>query len=69
MTVEQRKIELIRWITNLSDGPLLDRVDDLRKAVSEKVPDPVMRLLELSAAAAPSELVEHSSVKELLKRK
>ncbi|MBS1569559.1 MAG: hypothetical protein JST45_08960 [Bacteroidetes bacterium] len=69
MTLEQRKIELIRWITTLKDGILLDRMDDLRKAGSAEVPDAILRLLELSSAAAPGALVKHTSAKELLKRK
>ena len=69
MTMEQRKIELIRWITTLKDGILLDRVEDLRKAGSAEVPDSVLRLLELSSTAAPGTLVKLTSAKELLKRK
>lgn len=69
MTLEQRKIELIRWITTLKDGILLDRVEDLRKAGSAEVPDAVLRLLELSSTAAPDTLVKHTSAKELLNRK
>jgi hypothetical protein len=42
MTLEQRKIELIRWIMNLSDGSLLDRMDELRKvAAGTFTPDDV----------------------------
>lgn len=69
MTLEQRKIELIRWITNLSDGSLLDRVDDLRKVSSEKLPDTIMQLLEISSSVDATQLVEHTTVKDMLKRK
>lgn len=69
MTVEQRKIELIRWITGLNDGSVLDRVDELRKVASGDVPDSIMQLLKISAAADPSQLVEHTTAKDLLKRK
>ena len=69
MTLEQRKIELVRWITTLKDHARPDRMDDLRKAGSADVPDALLRLLELSPKAAPGTLVKHSSAKELLKRK
>ena len=69
MTVEQRKIELIRWITTLSDGSLLDRMDDLREVSNGKVPDAIMQLLEISSSVDPSQLVEHTTAKDLLKRK
>lgn len=68
MTVEQRKIELIRWITSLNDGSMLDRMDELRKVSSGEVPDSIMQLLEISANADPSQLVEHMKAKDLLKR-
>ena len=67
MTSEQRKIELVRWITTLKDGILPYRVDDLRKAGSADVPDALLQLLRLSSKAAPEALVEHTSAKELLK--
>lgn len=69
MTMEQRKIELIRWITNLNDGSMLDRMDELRQLAAGTVPDTILRLLEISSSAAPSTLVDHTSAKELLKRK
>jgi len=67
MTLEQRKIELIRWITNLSDGSMLDRMDELRKVATGTVPDSILRLLEISSSADPSKLVDHTTAKDLLK--
>ena len=69
MTVEQRKIELIRWITGLNDGSVLDRMDELRKVSSGELPDSILQVLKLSAAAGPSELIKHTTAKDLLKRK
>ena len=69
MTLEQRKIDLISWITSLNDSSVLDRMDELRRFSIGKVPDSIMQLLELSAAADPSKLMEHTTAKELLKRK
>lgn len=69
MTLEQRKIELIRWITDLSDGSMLDRMDELRKVAAGTVPDTILRLLEISSSTDPSKLVDHTTAKDLLKGK
>ncbi len=69
MTVEQRKIELIRWITGLNEGSVLDRMDELRKTSSGELPASILQVLKLSDAAEPSELIKHTTAKDLLKRK
>ncbi|HMN06768.1 MAG TPA: hypothetical protein PKD45_13685 [Flavobacteriales bacterium] len=69
MTIEERKIELIRWIADLKDGSMLDRMDELRRVGSETVPEGIMHLLEVSSAADPSKLVEHTTAKDLVGRK
>lgn len=69
MTIEQRKIELIRWITDLKDGSMLDRMDELRQVSATTVPQGIMHLLEISSAADSSTLVEHTTAKELVGRK
>lgn len=69
MTIEERKIELIRWITDLKDGSMLDRMDELRQAASGTVPEGIMHLLEASSAADSPTLVDHTTAKDLVKRK
>jgi len=67
MTVEQRKIELINWITNLKNENLLDRMEELKIDESKDIPAEILSLLELSSNADESELIEHTSVRDLLK--
>jgi hypothetical protein len=67
MTVEQRKIELINWITNLKNENLLDRMEELKIDESKDIPAEILSLLELSSNADDSELIEHTSVRDLLK--
>lgn len=70
MTIAQKKIELIQWITELEDENLVDSLDDFRKNnLEEVIPDPIKLLLELSKSTPDEKLIPHTSVRELLKRK
>lgn len=69
MTIEERKIELIRWIADLKDGSMLDRMDELRQVSAGTVPEGIMHLLEASSSADPSTWVDHTTAKDLVRRK
>ncbi len=65
MTVEQRKIELINFITSLDNESLLIRMEELVQASKTDIPDSILRLLELSDKS--TNWTEHKSVREFLK--
>jgi len=69
MTIEQRKLELITWITAIQNEDLLDRIEDFRDNPDEKLPNTILELLHESSAAKPEDCVEHTSARELLGRK
>ncbi|MEP0711986.1 hypothetical protein [Algoriphagus sp.] len=70
MTIAQKKIELIQWITELEDENLVDSLADFRKNKREQsLPDPIKKLLELAKSTPDEKLIPHTSVRELLNRK
>ena len=69
MTIEQRKLELINWITAIENEDLLDRIEDFRNNPDEKLPNTILELLHESSSAKPEDCIEHTSARELLGRK
>lgn len=70
MNIEQKKIELIHWITEMEDEDLVDSLEVFRKEKSHgALPDPIKKLIELSKATPDEELIPHTSARELLNRK
>ena len=69
MTIEQRKLELITWITAIQNEDLLDRIEDFRDNTDEKLPNTILELLHESSSAKPEDCIEHTSARELLGRK
>lgn len=68
MTSEQRKINLINWINNLEDEFLLQKMEELKENSSNKIPNDILSLLENSNNSSKSELIEHTSAKDLLNK-
>ena len=66
MTVEQRKIELINWITELKNESLITRMEELKIDSFRNIPKEIISLLDTSNAAKQSELVEHTTTRDLL---
>lgn len=69
MTIEQRKLELITWITAIQNEDLLDRIEDFRDNPEEKLPNTILELLHESSSAGLEDCIEHTSARELLGRK
>ena len=63
MTLEQRKIDLINWITNIKNESYLVRLEGLRKDDDSNLPSEVFEVLEKSASISKEHLVKHTSVK------
>lgn len=69
MTIEQRKLELINWITAIQNEDLLERIEDFRHNPEPEIPDAILELLRESSAAELKDCTEHTSARELLGRK
>lgn len=68
MTIEQRKISIINWITNLQDEHLLSKIEDFRRDSLDNLPKEIIKLLELADAEDERNLIEHTSSREILKK-
>ena len=66
MTIEQRKKELISWITDLKNESLINRMEELKKGSLSNIPKEIISLLDTSNAVNQSELVEHTTSKDML---
>lgn len=69
MTIEQRKISLINWITNLNDEEVINKIEDFRKSSLDDLPKEIVELLKISDAESIDDCIEHTSVRDLLKKK
>lgn len=66
MTIEQKKISLINWITNLEDEKTLDLIAKVQKSSFEELPKAIIKLLKLADEEPEEKLVKHSSSKDIL---
>lgn len=69
MTIEQRKDNLISWVTGLKNEALIYRLEELKKESQAKLPDQILSLLDSSNSVDVSELTEHTNSRDLLKGK
>ena len=69
MTIEQRKLELITWITAIQSEDLLERIEDFRNNPEAEIPNTILELLHESSSAKLEDCIEHTSARELLGRK
>ena len=69
MTIEQRKLELITWITSIQSEDLLDRIEGFRNVPEQEIPNTILELLHESSSAKLEDCIEHTSARELLGRK
>ena len=68
MTIEQRKQELIQWISGIEREDIILRIEDFRNNPEPEIPDTILKLLEASRRIKPEDCIEHTSVRELLGR-
>ena len=69
MTIEQRKLELITWITSIQREDVIERIEEFRNNPESAMPEVILELLHQSSAAKPEDCVEHTSTRQLLGRK
>ena len=67
MTIEQKKISLINWITNLEDEEVLDKIAGIQKLSMDELPDAIVELLKMADSEPEENLNPHTSVRDLLK--
>ena len=65
MTIDEKKIALINWITTLEDEVVLDQIVSLKKSSFVELPDAIVKLLQVSEAEPEDSLVKHTSVRNL----
>ncbi len=69
MTIEQRKLELITWITSIQSEDVINRIENFKKNPNSEIPDTILELLRESSSAEQEDCIEHTSARELLGRK
>ncbi len=69
MTIEQKKISLINWITNLEDEGILDKIVGLQKSSLDDLPDAIVQLLKMADSEPEENLVKHTSTRDILNMK
>lgn len=69
MTLEQRKIELINWITAIQQEDVIERIENFKNSPEPEIPDTILELLHESSSAKLEDSIEHTSARELLGRK
>lgn len=69
MTIEQRKISLINWITNLDDETVINQIEGYRKTSINFLPKEIVELLNISAAEPVEDCIEHTSAQDILNMK
>lgn len=67
MNIEQKKIELIQWISELENEELLQSIDELKSQTLSKEDQVLLKILKLSNESKT--LIPHTSARELLNRK
>lgn len=68
MTIEQRKIELINWITSIQREEVIEKLENFRQNPEADIPNTILELLEESSSADPKDGIEHTSAREVLGR-
>ena len=69
MTIEQRKLELISWLSSVQNEKIIEGIEELKNNPNINVPDMIVNLIKKSSQAAQEDCVEHTNVKNLIGRK
>ncbi len=69
MTIEQRKISIINWITNLEDESLINKIESFRKTSLDNLPKEIVELLKMSDSENIDDCIEHTSSRDLLQKR
>ena len=69
MTIEQRKISLINWITNLDDESVINQIEGFQRTSIKSLPKEIVELLNISTAEPIEDCIEHTSAQDILDMK
>lgn len=69
MTIEQKKISLINWITNLEDEAVINEIESFRSASLSELPKEIVELLQISDSTKEEDCIEHSASITILGRR
>lgn len=69
MTIEEKKISLINWITTLEDEELIDQIAGFKKSSMDELPDAIIQLLKNAEEESEDKLVKYTGVEDLLKNR
>ncbi len=67
MNLNQRKSELIDWISAIDNESLLIHLQELKKDSNNEIPSKIISLLKISDATRAANLIKHTSASDLLK--
>lgn len=67
MTIEQKKISLINWITNLDDEVVLDQIAGIQQLTLNELPSAIVEFLKIADSEPEENLTTHTSVRDILK--
>ena len=65
MTLAQRKIELINWITELNSEESLSQIEELKNSTSSALPKELLEYLEAVDRTGTEGMRKHTSVKDI----
>lgn len=68
MTIEQRKISLINWITNLEDVSVIRQIEGYKKTSLDELPKEIAQLLKISDSENLDDGIEHTNSRDILKK-
>lgn len=68
MTIDERKLELIEWITKLEDETVIYQIETFKKASLDALPAEIVSLLERSDSEDAQQTTTHTSAKTLLNK-
>lgn len=68
MTIEQKKISLINWITNLEDESVINQIESFRKSSLDELPNEIVKLLKISDSENLDDCIEHTNSREIINK-
>ncbi len=70
MELEKRKVNLIKWITQIENEQLIGSLEELKKDLeSEALPAEIIELLVLSNESKNEQLIRYTTTKEVFDNK
>ena len=66
MNTETRKMQIMNWLSALNNESVLDRIEELKKETQRAIPSEIYSLLDSSNSCNRSELIKHTTVRDLL---